>query len=113
MTFNLKALGSKLSRYRNQFQYSFSDISIATGILEEKLYQLENGECRPSGDEILILADFYKCDYKFFLSNERLASFEQQKHFLEDLGRIFLKMIVGLCKNVFFLQNAKHIWKTD
>ena len=91
MTFNLKALGSKLSRYRNQFQYSLSDISIATGILEEKLYQLENGECRPSGDEILILADFYKCDYKFFLSNEKLASFEQTETLFRRFGSDFSK----------------------
>jgi Zn-dependent peptidase ImmA (M78 family)/transcriptional regulator with XRE-family HTH domain len=107
MTFNLKALGSKLSRYRNQFQYSLSDISIATGILEEKLFQLENGECRPSGDEILILADFYKCDYKFFLSNEKLASFEQTETLFRRFGSDFSKKDRWAVQECLFLAECE------
>lgn len=77
MTFDLSLLGSKLSRYRQQFQLTLNDVSEATGIPTDMLQAYESGALQPSGDEILILADFYKCDFKFFISNERLAPFEQ------------------------------------
>jgi Zn-dependent peptidase ImmA (M78 family) len=77
VTFDLSLLGSKLSRYRQQFQLTLDDVSQATGIPTDMLQAYESGALQPSGDEILILADFYKCDFKFFISNERLAPFEQ------------------------------------
>jgi len=91
MAFNLKALGDKLSCYRNQFQYSLADVASSTGIAEAELKEIEDGNRRPSGDEILILADFYKCDYKFFLSNEKLASFEQTETLFRAYGNDFSK----------------------
>ncbi len=77
MAFDLRALGEKLRRYRNQFQASPQEVSQATGIPESDLTAFEEGKKEPSGDEILILADYYKCDYSFFTSNERRAAFEQ------------------------------------
>ncbi len=77
MTFDLSLLGSKLSRYRQQFQLDIVEVAQATGITVDALREWEAGHQQPSGDEILILADFYKCDFKFFISNERLAPFEQ------------------------------------
>jgi len=70
-------LGDKLNRYREQFKLSFNDISIATGIEKSRLIDFEIGVATPTGDEILIIADFYKCDYMFFISNEKLAPFEE------------------------------------
>lgn len=89
MAFNLKALGDKLTRYRDQFQYSFADVARSTGISEDSLREIELGNKLPSGDEILILADFYKCDYKFFLSNEKLASFEATETLFRRFGSEF------------------------
>lgn len=74
---DLILLGNKLKRYREQFQASHADVAASTGIAEDRLRAFEAGQATPSGDEILILADFYKCDYKFFVSNEKLAPFEQ------------------------------------
>ena len=74
---DLTLLADKLKRYREQFQATCADISASTGIPEDRLLAFERGEATPSGDEILILADYYKCDYKFFVSNEKLAPFEQ------------------------------------
>ncbi len=74
---DLMLLGSKLKSYREQFQASHADVAVATGIAEDRVRAFETGQATPSGDEILILADFYKCDYKFFVSNEKLAPFEQ------------------------------------
>lgn len=77
MTFDLRALGEKLQRSRKQFEASHQEVSQATGIPESDLAAFEEGKREPSGDEILVLADYYKCDYSFFTSNERLAAFEQ------------------------------------
>lgn len=77
MPLNLELLGSKLRRYREQFELSIDEVSQATGIPGQSLSAFENAARQPTGDEILILADFFKCDYKFFVSNERLAPFEQ------------------------------------
>jgi Zn-dependent peptidase ImmA (M78 family)/transcriptional regulator with XRE-family HTH domain len=74
---DLTLLGNKLQRYREQFQATHADLHKATGIAEDRLRAFEAGQVTPTGDEILILADYYKCDYKFFVSNEKLAPFEQ------------------------------------
>lgn len=77
MSLDLSILGSKLARYRNQFQASVEDASTGTGIPADLLLSYERGEREPTGDHVLIIADYFKCDYKFFLSNEKLAPFEQ------------------------------------
>ncbi len=91
MTFDLALFGSKLKRYREQFKTSLDDVSILTGIPIKILTALENGEKRPTGDEVLIIADYYKCDYQFFISNEQLAPFEQTEIMFRRYGDEFSK----------------------
>ncbi len=91
MAFDLNALGDKLKRYREQLQLSLADLALGTGIDEGRLESLEAGTITPSGDEVLILADFYKCDYRFFVSNERLAPFEQTENLYRRHGTEFSK----------------------
>lgn len=91
MAFDRKLLANKLEKYRNQFQLTFLEVSESTGIAEDRLISFEQGVSEPSGDEILILADCYKCDYKFFVSNERLAPFEQTDELFRRFGNEFAK----------------------
>lgn len=70
-------LGGKLRALRDQLQIELDELSHGTGIEAAKLQAFEEGMSLPSGDEILVLADFYKYDYKFFISSERLTAFEQ------------------------------------
>ncbi len=77
MSLDLLLLGSKLSRYREQFNATVAEVAAGTGIPEDMLHAYEQGIREPTGDHILIIADYFKCDYKFFLSNETLAPFEQ------------------------------------
>ena len=77
MSLDLQMLGAKLRRFRNQVDASLAEVSAATGILEQLMEDYEQARREPTGDEILILADYYKCDFKFFISNEKLAAFEQ------------------------------------
>jgi Zn-dependent peptidase ImmA (M78 family)/transcriptional regulator with XRE-family HTH domain len=91
MTFDLVLFSSKLKRYREQFETSVDEVSRATGIPTQALASLEHGERRPTGDEVLILADYYKCDYQFFISNEQLAPFEQTETLFRRYGDEFSK----------------------
>jgi Zn-dependent peptidase ImmA (M78 family) len=77
MALDLQIFSSKLRKYREQFQLTLKEVSENTGIPEALLNEYEQGLKQPTGDEILIIADYYKCDYKFFISNELLAPFDQ------------------------------------
>lgn len=91
MTFDLALFSSKLKKYRAQFENSLDEISGSTGITVQSLNDLENGNRKPTGDEVLILADYYKCDYQFFISNEKLAPFEQTDTLFRRHGDQFSK----------------------
>lgn len=91
MAIDLRLLGSKLAKYREQLQESFVDVANATGIDADRLAQIENGQAEPTGDEVLILSDHYRCDFKFFISNEQVAPFEQTETLYRAYGSDFTK----------------------
>lgn len=107
MALNLKIFGEKLLRYRKQFQLSLPEISTHTGIPVSSLEQYELGVKRPSGDEVLILAEYYKCDYKFFLSNQKLASFEQTETLFRRFGDEFSKQDRWAVQECLFLAECE------
>lgn len=88
---NLQALGDKLHRYRTQLQRTVDEVSALTAIDVTRLANIEKGIVEPTGDEVLILADYYRCDFKFFLSNEQVAPFEQTEILYRAHGREFSK----------------------
>jgi Zn-dependent peptidase ImmA (M78 family)/transcriptional regulator with XRE-family HTH domain len=103
MTFDLSLFGSKLKRYREQFDSSIDEVSTLTGISVSSLTALENGKKRPTGDEVLILADYYKCDYQFFISNEQLAPFDQTETMFRRYGGEFSKQDRWAVQEFLFL----------
>ncbi|AMZ71443.1 MULTISPECIES: helix-turn-helix domain-containing protein [Pseudomonas] len=74
---NLQSLGNKLQRYRSQLEVTERGVFKDATISVDRLTQIAQGAVEPTGDEILILADFYRCDFKFFISNEQVVPFEQ------------------------------------
>ncbi|MBD2384152.1 XRE family transcriptional regulator [Cylindrospermum sp. FACHB-282] len=103
MTFDLALFSSKLKKYREQFENSLDEVSVSTGISVQLLASLENGERKPTGDEVLILADYYKCDYQFFISNEKLAPFEQTETLFRRHGDQFSKQDRWAVQEFLFL----------
>lgn len=91
MAINLQALGTKLSKYRDQLTQTLEEVATSTGVEVERLRSIEQGETEPTGDEVLILADHYRCDFKFFISNEQSAPFEQTDTLYRAHGREFSK----------------------
>jgi Zn-dependent peptidase ImmA (M78 family) len=107
MALDLYLFGDKLRRYREQLQLSLGEVSHATGIGEEALAAFEKGARAPTGDEVLILADFYKCDYKFFLSNEKLMAFEQTDTLFRRFGTAFSRQDRWAVLEVLFLADVE------
>ncbi|MGE4337894.1 MAG: ImmA/IrrE family metallo-endopeptidase [Pigmentiphaga sp.] len=66
-------------------------MATATGIEIDRLRSIEDGLQEPTGDEVLILADHYRCDFKYFISNEHSAPFEQTETLYRAHGREFSK----------------------
>jgi len=113
MSFDINLFSSKLRRCRQQFDLSIDEVSKSTGISVQVLSQLENSQRIPTGDEVLILADYYKCDYRFFISNEKLASFEQTETIFRRYGNEFsredrwsVQEFLFLCECEEFLFNS-------
>ncbi len=85
------SLGNKLKRCRKNLNLEILDISKNIGLSQEYINEIEEGLKEPTGDEILIFADFYKQDYKYFISNEKLSASEQIEVLYRKLGDDFSK----------------------
>ncbi len=91
MAIDLRTLGAKLAKYRVQLKESFVEVAASTGIDATRLAAIESGHVEPTGDEVLILSDHYRCDFKFFISNEQVAPFEQTETLYRAHGEDFTK----------------------
>jgi Zn-dependent peptidase ImmA (M78 family) len=118
VAFDLAQFGSKLTRLRSEQQLELAELSSGSGISNDRLLALETGNAAPSGDEVLILADFFKCDYRFFVSNERLTASEQTESLYRRYGTEFRKSdrravleFLYLCECEQMLQEALEIPK--
>ncbi len=120
MSIDLKYLAKKLNSYRNQFKLSFEELSNKTGISEENLIEFERGTKEPSGDEILILADYYKCDYKYFISNEKLEPLDETEKLyrtyddefsLEDRWSIQELLYLAECESYLQKELGKNVYQ--
>jgi Zn-dependent peptidase ImmA (M78 family)/transcriptional regulator with XRE-family HTH domain len=109
---DLLEFGNKLRRCREQLQLSFPEVLAGTGIAEDRLRALERGEAVPSGDEVLIFADFFHCDYRFFVSNEKLAAFEQTDMLYRRYGEDFSKADRLRVQEFLFLCECEHFLLT-
>ena len=67
----------KLKQARELQSLSVSAVSEATGIMAERIALVEAGELPATGDEVLILANYYRHDFRDFLDDNRPAPFEK------------------------------------
>ncbi|ATV42920.1 helix-turn-helix domain-containing protein [Pectobacterium sp. CHL-2024] len=63
MSIDLKVISNRLRKSRETLAYSHREVSDVCGLSEDRIKELENGTSKPTGDEILILAAIYKCDF--------------------------------------------------
>lgn len=91
MALNLNFLAEKLRGLRTQFQLELSEVAAGTGIDINRLEDFEAGKREPTGDEVLIVSEFYKTDYNFLISNEKASVFEKTEKLFRQNGDDFSK----------------------
>lgn len=106
MPIDIISLGNKLIRCRKNLDIEILVVSNYIGLSIQRIDELERGAKEPTGDEILIFADFYKQDYKYFISNEKLSASEQVEILYRKYGEDFSKEdrkaiqeFIFLCEN--------------
>lgn len=111
MSLDLKSLGEKLKRCQNQLQLSTKEVSDGTGVDMSRVISIESGYIEPTGDEILIFADFFKQDYVFFISNQKLSASEQIDILYRKFGDEFSKQDRRIIQEFLYLCECEEfIW---
>jgi Zn-dependent peptidase ImmA (M78 family)/transcriptional regulator with XRE-family HTH domain len=79
----------KLKQARELQSLSVDTVKEATGIPVERIASIESGQSEASGDEVLILANYYRHDFRDFLDEDRPAPFEQTDILYRRHGEAF------------------------
>lgn len=105
MPFTAVAFGRKLASLRSDFGQDLGSLATASGISADRLEMFERGDQEPTGDEVLILADYFHKDFRFFLSDEALDSeegvellFREHGSALSARDRIAISEFAYLCR---------------
>lgn len=111
MPFTAVAFGRKLSLLRSDFGQDLSSVALLTGIPPERLGSLEDGRIEPTGDEVLILADHYRKDFRYLLADgvedpdegvELL--FRERGDVLPQADRVAIAEFAFLCRSEAMLE---------
>lgn len=70
MPFTPQVFARKLRDLRRAFESTLGEIEAATGISSDRLALLEAGHSSPTGDEVLILADYFKREFTWLIEDE-------------------------------------------
>jgi Zn-dependent peptidase ImmA (M78 family)/transcriptional regulator with XRE-family HTH domain len=108
MSFDLKSFSDKINRLKGQLEIESDEISASTGINIDRLCLLEQGKVEPTGDEVLILADYFNCDFKYFISNDKEAPIEQTEILFRRYGNDFLKDDRRAIQEVLYMAECEH-----
>jgi transcriptional regulator with XRE-family HTH domain len=86
MPFTAATFGRKLATLRADFDQDLDDLAAASGIPAERLGLFESGHDEPTGDEVLILADHFRKDFRFFISDDALDPDEGMELLFREHG---------------------------
>lgn len=109
--FDINLLAKKLTGCRSRLEYSYHEIFEGTGIKEDRLKAFEQAKIEPTGDEILILADFYREDYKYFISNQQSSASENTDSLYRQFGEEFTKEDRRAVQEFLYVCECEaHVW---
>lgn len=118
MPVNLEILSKRLKQAREVLAYTLEDVSRNAGIEVSRLQAIETGSVKPNGDEILILAAFYDCDFRGFLDEKRPAPVQQSEILFRRFGgaftpqdRRFVQEFLCLCETEAELESLLNMNK--
>lgn len=116
MAVNVNLVAERLRQVRETLQYTIDEVSKATGISGEHLVAVETGEAVPSGDDVLILANLYDCDFRSFLDENSPPPAQQSDVLFRRYGesfsaedRRFVQEFLHLCQIEAYLERLLEI----
>lgn len=89
MAINLRLIGERLTQARQLQAVDVAVVSSHTGIESSRLDFIEGGKGLPSGDELLILANYYARDFRDFVDPARPEPFKQTDILYRRHGEAF------------------------
>lgn len=90
MKINLALISSRLAEARRLQSIELDEVEAQTGIKTERLIQIENGNQVPSGDDLLILANYYARDFRDFVDPLRPEPFKEIDILYRRHGQAFI-----------------------
>jgi len=113
MPFTAGSFGRKLSSLRADFGQDLATFSASSGIPAARLGTLEHGAEEPTGDEVLILADHFRKDFRFFLADDARDPdtdiellFRERSGELSPSDRVSIAEFVYLCRSQAALERG-------
>lgn len=89
MAVNVSLVAERLRQARETLQYSLDEASQASGIASDRLDAIESGREAPTGDDVLILASLYDCDFRSFLDEKIPPAVQQTDVLFRRYGETF------------------------
>lgn len=86
---NLALISARLTQARNLQSLTANEVAIQTGVDVNRLVLIESGKQEPSGDELLILANYYARDFRDFVDSTRSEPFKQTDILYRRYGNVF------------------------
>lgn len=114
------AVARKLQQARKLQSLSVENVSQETGINTDRIGLIEAGKSKPTGNEVLILASFYRHDFRDFLDDQRPAPFEQADILYRQYGEAFtaadrraVQEFLYLCEIESYLESKLGVQKEE
>ena len=89
MAANIQIIALRLSQIRETLEYTVEEVCSATGLSIERIAQIEAAKIRPTGDEVLILASLYECDFRSLIDETLPPPGQQTDILFRRYGSIF------------------------
>lgn len=119
MAFTSQGFAQKLRSLRESFGNTLDEVAAATGIGTQALQALEAGTAPPTGDEVLILADYFKREFPWLIDDEASDPDETITLLLRSEGgrlaatdRHAIAEFLHLCKSQALLEELLEIRPT-
>lgn len=111
MAFTVRGFARKLRSLRESFGNTLDEVAESTGIGTRALQVLEAGGASPTGDEVLILADYFKCEFPWLIEDDAANPDENVTMLLRSEGgrlsssdRHAIAEFLHLCKSQALLE---------
>lgn len=120
MAINIQTIATRVSQIRKTLSYTIEDVSKATELPVERLVQIEAAQTRPTGDEVLILASLYDCDFRSLIDESLPPPGQQTDILFRRYGDTFsatdrraIQEFLHICQTESLLEKMLEIRKSS